>query len=105
MLGAAGSKDDDGTKKQFLGVFDGSNAGDYRRWRRRAELYLRGLATTVPEKKWGAKLMEHLSGESEELMDQLAIEDLLKDDGYKMVLNLLDEKYKEPTKDELQRAL
>jgi hypothetical protein len=34
--------------------------------------------------------MEHLSGEAEELMDQLAIEDLLKDDGYKMVLNLLD---------------
>jgi len=88
-----------------LDKFSGQDTSDYRRWRRRAELYLAALPTTIPEKKWGAKLMEHLSGEAEELMDQLAIEDLLKDDGYKMVLNLLDEKYKEPTKDELQRAL
>lgn len=73
-----------------LDKFSGQDTSDYGRWRRRAELYLAALPTTIPEKKWGAKLMEHLSGEAEELMDQLAIEDLLKDDGYKMVLNLLD---------------
>lgn len=105
MLGAAGSKDDDGTKKQFLGVFDGSNAGDYRRWRRRAELYLRGLATTVPEKKWGARLLEHLSGEAEELMGHLPLEKIIDYEGYKNVLALLDEKYKELEGHELQRVL
>ena len=79
MVGAAGSKEYDGTKKQFLDVFDGSNAGDYRRWRRRAELYLRGLATTVPEKKRGARRLEHLSGEAEELMEHLPLEKIIKD--------------------------
>jgi hypothetical protein len=105
MVGAAGSKDDDGTKKQFLDVFDGSNAGDYRRWRRRAELYLQGLPTTVPEKKWGARLLEHLAGEAKELMEHLPLEKIIDDEGYKNVLALLDEKYKELEGHELQRVL
>lgn len=101
----SGSKDDDGHKKNQLEVFDGTNASEYRRWRRRAELYLQGLPTTVPEKKWGARLVEHLAGEAEELMEQLPIEKIVADTGYKNVLSLLDDKYKELGGHELQRVL
>ena len=100
-----GTKEDDVSKKQTLEVFDGTQASEYRRWRRRAELYLQGLPTTVPEKKWGARLMEHLAGEAEELMEQLPIEKIIDDDGYKNVLSLLDDKYKELDGHELQRVL
>eukprot|EP00435_Cladocopium_sp_Y103_P075981 s11_g71.t1 len=95
-------KEEAGSK---LETFTGENAGDYRRWRRRAMLYLQALPTTIPEKKWGARILENLSGEAEELMESLMIEDIIKEDGYKKVFKILDEKYKEPEKDELQRVL
>ena len=85
--------------------FTGENVGDYRRWRRRATLYLQALPTTIPEKKWGARLLEHLSGEIEELMESLAIDEIVKEDGYKKAFKILDDKYKEPEKNELQRVL
>ena len=82
----------------ILEPFTGENVGDYRRWRRRAILYLQALPTTIPEKKWGARLLEHLSGEIEELMESLAIDEIVKEDGYKKVFKILDDKYKEPEK-------
>ena len=104
MSGASTSvgKEEAGSK---LETFTGENVGDYRRWRRRATLYLQALPTTIPEKKWGARLLEHLSGEAEELMESLAIYEIVKEDGYKKVFKILDDKYKEPEKDELQRVL
>ena len=96
--------EDDG-KKGTLDVFDGTRPSEYRRWRRRAELYLMGLPTNVPERKWGARLLEHLSGEAEELLEQLPIEKIAKDKGYEEIFDLLDEKYKELAKDELQRVM
>lgn len=83
--------EDDG-KKGTLDVFDGTRPSEYRRWRRRAELYLMGLPTNVPERKWGARLLEHLSGEAEELLEQLPIEKIAKDKGYEEIFHLLDEK-------------
>ena len=103
MSGASTSvgKEEAGSK---LETFTGENVGDYRRWRRRATLYLQALPTTIPEKKWGAKLLEHLSGETEELMESLAIDEIVKEDGYKKIFKILDDKYKEPEKNELQRC-
>ena len=63
------------------------------------------LPTTVPEKKWGARLLEHLSGEAEELLEAVDIDDITKENGWKLVLDTLDEKYKEASKDELQRVM
>ena len=70
-----------------------------------AELWLLGLPTTVPEKKWGAKLLECLGGEAEELVEHLSIEQVTAEKGWKTVLEMLDDKYKEPDRDELQRNM
>ena len=67
-------------------------------------MYLMALPTNVPE-KWGARLLEHLSGEAEELLEAVDIDDITKDQGWKLVLDTLDEKYKEASKDELQRVM
>lgn len=88
-----------------LDKFTGEDASEYRKWRRRAQLYLMALPTTIPEKKWGAKLLEHLAGEAEELMEAVDIDEITKETGWKTVLDALDEKYKEPSKDELQRVM
>ena len=87
-------------------MFDGTRPSEYRRWRRRAELYLMGLPMNVPGRKWGARLLEHLSGEAaEELLEQLPIEKIAKDKGYEKIFDLLDEKYKGLGKDGLQRVM
>ena len=100
----SGSKDDTNARTN-LETFSGEDASEYRRWRRKAELYLMGLPTTVPESKWGARLVEHLRGEAEELMEHVELSTITDDKGYKKVFELLDERYKELDKDELQRFL
>ena len=100
----SGSKDDTNARTN-LETFSGEDASEYRRWRRKAEQYLMGLPTTVPESKWGARLVEHLRGEAEELMEHVELSTITDDKGYKKVFELLDERYKELDKDELQRCL
>ena len=100
----SGSKDDTNARTN-LETFSGEDASEYRRWRRKAGLYLMGLPTTVPESKWGARLVEHLRGEAEELMEHVELSTITDDKGYKKVFELLDERYKELDKDELQRCL
>ena len=99
---SGGDKDD---KKSSLEMFDGTDPSKYRKWRRKAELYLMGLPTTVPETKWGARLLEHVTGEAEEVVEHLAISTITSKVGHEKIFELLDEKYKELTKDELQRCL
>ena len=41
-------------------------------------MYLLGHPTHVPEKKWGARLIEHLTGEAEEVVAFMSIEDITK---------------------------
>lgn len=55
-----------------------------RKWRRRARLFLMALPTNILEKKWGAKLLERLSGEAEELLE--AVDEITKESGWKLVL-------------------
>eukprot|EP00435_Cladocopium_sp_Y103_P043962 s1603_g12.t1 len=100
----SGSKDDSNSRPN-LETFSGEDSSEYRRWRRKAELYLMGLPTTVPESKWGARLVEHLRGEAEELMEHVELSTITSDKGYQKVFELLDERYKELDKDELQRCL
>lgn len=95
MLTLGTGKDEGGPK---LDTFSGENSADYRKWRRRATLYLQALPTTIPEKKWGARLIEHLSGEAEELMDSLEVDEIVQQDGWKTIFKMLDDKYKEPEK-------
>lgn len=67
MTNTTGGKEERSSRN--LETFSGADASEYRRWRRRAELYLLGLPTNIPEKKWGARVIEHLAGEAEELVE------------------------------------
>ena len=85
--------------------FDGSDPGMYRRWRRKAELMLLALPTTYSKDRWGAKLLEYVSGEAEEVCESLSLEKLTKDDGHKLILEALDARYKELDKESLHKDL
>ena len=95
---SSGGRDDEKTTK--LETFSGVTQ-EYKRWRRRAELHLLGLPTTVGKTKWGPRLLEALS----ELLEFIPIKDIIAEDGYELVFKTLDGKYAERAQDELQRAL
>lgn len=92
-------KEEDRTK---LEKFDGSDASTYRKWRRKAELMLLTLPTTFEKSRWGPKLCEYIAGEAEELVEHISIQDLCKENGYKLVLRALDEKYAKRKEEEAQ---
>ena len=66
---------------------------------------LLALPSTVDKTKWGPKLCEFVAGEAEELIEHLSIAELCKEDGYKVVLKALDEKYLSRKQEELQKYL
>ena len=99
----SGSEDRD--DKPRLEKFDGSMPSQYRKWRRKAQLMLLALPTTFSKDRWGAKLLEHLSGEAEEVCEGLSLDKLTKDDGHELVFQTLDAKYKELQKDALHKHL
>ena len=99
----AASLDRDDRSK--LDVFDGTDHGQYRTWKRRAQLMLAGLPSTVASAKHGARLMEFVKGEAEQLLDTLDVEDLIKEGGAKLIFETLDAKYMPQPRDLLQAAL
>ncbi|OLP99609.1 hypothetical protein AK812_SmicGene17808 [Symbiodinium microadriaticum] len=58
--------------------FDGSDPASYKRWRRKAELMLMALPSTMAKEKWGPKLCEYLGGEAEEVVEGIAVSKLIK---------------------------
>eukprot|EP00435_Cladocopium_sp_Y103_P064391 s36_g26.t1 len=92
-------------EKSRLETFDGSNPGMYRLWRRRAQLMIAGLPTTVPKEKYGPRLMEYIKGEAEALLETIPVSELIKADGDKAIWLVLDEKYGPQPRDLLQHAL
>ena len=100
-MSGSGTKDDD----RKLETFDGSDPSAYRRWRRRAELHLLALPSTFTKERWGPKLLEYVSGEAEDLLEDIPMADLTKDDGHMRVFKVLDEKYKDLKQDEMHKAL
>lgn len=85
--------------------FDGSEPATYKRWRRKAEIMLLALPSNFEKSRWGPKLCEHIAGEAESLIEHLSIEQLCKDDGFKTVLQTLDEKYLARKQEEAQYYL
>ncbi|CAE7214180.1 unnamed protein product [Symbiodinium sp. CCMP2592] len=83
--------------------YDGSMPATYRKWRRKAEIMLMALPTTYPKEKWGARLMEYVGGEAEEVVETISMEKVTKEDGYTLVFAALDDKYKELDKDALHK--
>ena len=96
------AKDED---KVRLERFDGTEPAGYKRWRRKAELMLMALPTTFEKTRWGPKLCEFISGEAEELVEHLTVDELCKEDGYQKVLEALDEKYQKRKQEEAQTYL
>ena len=91
--------------KARLETFDGSDPSAYRLWKRRAQLLVAGLPTTVPKEKYGPRLMEYIKGEAESLLESISVEDLTKEGGDKQIWAVLDDKYKPQERDLLQHAL
>jgi hypothetical protein len=97
-LGMATVKEEDRAK---LEKFDGTDPSAYKRWRRKAELMLLALPNTFEKSRWGPKLCEYVSGEAEELIEDISVADLCKEGGYKDVLDALDQKYSKRKEEEV----
>ncbi|CAE7879526.1 GIP, partial [Symbiodinium microadriaticum] len=70
-----------------------------------AELMLLALPTTYTKDRWGAKLLEYVSGEAEEVCEGLALEKITKEDGHKLIFDALDGRYRELEKEALHNHL
>ena len=92
-------------KTPVLETFTGVDPMSYKLWRRKAQLMLASLPTTIGKEKHGAKLMQFVSGEAESLLETLDIEEICKTGGDKKVLEILDEKYMPRPRDLLHVAL
>eukprot|EP00435_Cladocopium_sp_Y103_P072919 s192_g41.t1 len=94
-----------GSEKSKLEVFDGTNPAAYRLWKRRAQLMLASLPSTISEKKYGPKLMGFVSGEAEHLLEHLEVAKICDEGGDKLIWDVLDEKYGPRQIDLLQESL
>ncbi len=91
--GAMAGQNDGSEAKSRLEVFDGSDTSLYRNWRRRTKLMLAAFpTTTIGKEKIGAKLMEHIRGEAEALLETVDAN----------ITEMLDEKYMPQPRDLLQ---
>ncbi|CAE7838460.1 avt3 [Symbiodinium sp. CCMP2592] len=85
--------------------FDGSQPSTYRRWRRKAELMLLALPNTCSKDRWGAKLLEYVAGEAEEVVEGLPLEKVINDGGHLLILEAPDARYKDLQKEALHNHL
>ena len=92
-------------EKSRLEAFDGSDPSLYKNWRRRAKLMLAALPSTISKEKYGARLMEHIRGEAEALLETLEVEVIVKEGGDENIFKMLDDKYLPMQRDLLQSAL
>ena len=90
-------------EKPRLERFDGSDPASYKRWRRKAELMLMALPTTMAKEKWGPKLCEFISGEAEDAIEGIAVNKLVAEEGYKLIFEVLDARYADLEQDSLQK--
>ena len=75
-----------------LDIFDGTDPSLYRQWKRRAQLMIASLPSTISESKFGPKLMGYISGEAEALLESLPVDKICKVGGEEEIWKLLDEK-------------
>ena len=78
------------SEKAKLEVFDGRDPSLYRQWKRRAQLLLAALPSTISAEKHGPKLMSCTGGEAENLLESLEIEKICSEGGDKLIW--IDEK-------------
>ena len=95
----------DGKTKDRLEVFDGSDPLSYRLWKRRAQLMLASLPSTIKKEQHGPKLMGYITGEAESLLEQLEVEAICAEGGDKAIWTILDDKYSPQPIDLLQDCL
>ena len=68
-------------EKAKLEIFDGTHPEKYRLWKRRAQLMLASLPSTINEKKHAPKLMSFISGEAEALLEHLEVSKICSEGG------------------------
>ena len=93
------------TSKGKLDIFDGSDPSSYRQWKRRAQLMIACLPSTISSAKFGPELMSYIGGEAESLLESLPVEKICKEGGDDQIWAVLDEKYGPQTTDLLQEAM
>ena len=91
--------------KGRLEIFDGTQPLSYRTWKRRAQLMLASLPSTIKKEQHGPKLMGYIGGEAEALLEQLEIEGICAENGDKAIWAILDDKYNPQPIDLLQSSL
>ncbi|CAE7239733.1 TY1B-A [Symbiodinium sp. CCMP2592] len=66
---------------------------------------LLALPNTYTKERLGAKLLEYISGEAEEVCESVPLEKLTKDGGHELIFQALDERYRELDKEALHKHL
>ena len=105
LLGKEMSAANRDEERPRLERFDGSDPASYKRWRRKAELMLLALPSTIAREKWGPKLCEFLYGEAEEVCEGIPLDKLTGDAGYKLIFETLDARYADLEQDAMQKYL
>ena len=103
MANAASSSD----ARQGLGIefFDGTDATLYKTWKRKAQVKLLGLPTTIPKHKFAVKVLESLAGEAADLFENYDLDELHKDDAEKIIWKVLDAEYLPKEQNEMPKAM
>ena len=94
-----------GAQKAKLEIFDGTQPSGYRKWKRKAQLMLASLPSTISEKKYGPKLMSFIGAEAESLLEHIDIGKICSEGGDKLIWEALDDKYGPQQIDLLQDSL
>lgn len=63
---------------------------------------LAALPTTISSSKCGARLMKHIKGEAQSVLEALEVEQLVKEGGDEEIFKILDDKYIPQPRDLLQ---
>ena len=100
-----GAGDEESGDRQKLECFDGTQPERYRMWKRRAQLMIQSLPSTMSEKKFGPKLMSYVAGEAESALEHIPVDKLCTDGGDKLIWEVLDERYGMQDIDLMQTAL
>ena len=66
---------------------------------------LAALPSTIGKEKHGARLMEHIRGEAENLLETVDVDEIIQENGDKKIFEILDEKYQPQPRDLLHAAL
>ena len=67
-------------------------------------MILAAFPSTIGKEKHGARLMEHIRGEAENLLETINVDEISQENGDKKIIKILDEKHQPQPRDLLHAA-